>query len=125
MNDATTQRVDDVRKLLDQEVDYSAVNQSASDTFGSLLDAARTDIPYRDLVSQTGNEGVVTLKGKMAIGAWFQAIEDSHPNLCIVVRDYGLLMTRKERVPKGAISASELWKLKEAKKDEPKAIEKK
>jgi hypothetical protein len=113
-----------VRKVLNQEIEFDAKNISIADAFKWLLDQAKTDIPYRDLV-KTGDEGTITLKGKMPLGAWFQALEDSDPHVCIVVRDYGLLMTKRDRVPTNAVSASELWKAKEPKKDEAKAPDKK
>lgn len=113
-----------VRKLLNQEIEFDAHNISIADAFKWLLDQSKSDIPFRDLV-KSGDEGTITLKGKMPLGAWFQAIEDSDPKVCIVVRDYGLLMTNKDRAPTNAISASELWKAKESKKDESKSPEKK
>lgn len=113
-----------VRNLLNQEIDFEAKNVSIADAFKWLLDQSKTDIPFRDLV-KNGDEGTITLKGEMPLGAWFQALEDSDPKVAIVVRDYGLLMTKKERVPPNAMSASELWKMKETKKDEAKPAEKK
>jgi hypothetical protein len=101
-----------VRKLLNQEVQFDANNIGIGDACKWLLDDAKTDIPFRDLV-KGGDEGTITLKGKMPLGAWFQALEDSDPKICIVVRDYGLLMTKKDRMPPSAVSASELWKTKE------------
>ena len=53
-----------------------------------------------------------SLSGKLSVGAWLQAIEDSDPNVTIVVREYGLLVAPKDRVPAGAIGVSELWKMK-------------
>lgn len=113
-----------VRKLLNQEIEFEAKNIGIADAFKWLLDQSKTDIPFRDLV-KNGDEGMITLKGKMPLGAWFQAIEDSDADVSIVVRDYGLLMTKKSRVPPNAVSASELWKAKEPKKDEAKPAEKK
>jgi hypothetical protein len=115
-----------VRKLLNQEIEFDAKNISIADAFKWLLEQAKTDVPFRDLVkTETGEEGTIALKGTMPLGAWFQALEDSDPKVCIVVRDYGLLMTKKDRMPTNAVSASELWKTKEAKKDESKPAEKK
>lgn len=109
-----------VRKILDREITFMANNLSLSEVFKELFVAAETDIPHRDLLGQTDTK--FTLNGKMPLGAWFQALEDSDSEVAIVVRDYGLLMTSKDRVPKGAVGVSELWKAKETKsKDEPKA----
>lgn len=117
-----TPMADRVRNLLDQEVEFEAKHISIADAFKWLLDAAKTDISYRDL-AKSGDEGTITLMGKMPIGAWFQALEDSDPNVCIVVRDYGLLMTRKDRAPTSAVGVSELWKSKP--KEDKKPAEKK
>jgi hypothetical protein len=100
-----------VRKLLDQEVELSVQNRNISEAFQLLLEVAKTDIPYRDIFGATASD--FSLTGKMELGAWFQALEDSDPNVCIVVRDYGLLLTKKDRKPSGAVGVSELWKAKE------------
>ena len=42
--------------------------------------------------------------------AWMEAIEDSDPNIRLVVRDYGLLLTTKAGVPDRALRVQELWK---------------
>jgi hypothetical protein len=60
------------------------------------------------------------LQGQIQIGALIQAIEDGdEKNLAIVVRDYGLLVTTKDRVPEGAVRALDLWKANDGKKPEP------
>jgi hypothetical protein len=45
---------------------------------------------------------------------------DANPELRFVVREYGLLVTRKESAPPDAISVFEFWKQKPEKKEPPK-----
>jgi hypothetical protein len=119
-----TPMADRVRTLLDQEVEFET-NDRIDSALNNLLDVAKSDIPVRKLLIPP-SELQVALKGKLSVGAWFQAIEDSDPSVRILVRDYGLLLTTKDRVPDGAIRVLDFWKAKEAKpKAEPKPAEKK
>jgi len=102
--------LDRVKKLLDQEVEYAVDNAPVPDALRSLLDGVKTDVPLRVLLPEGGGAGVVTLKGKLAVGAWIEAIEDSDPDVRLYVRDYGLLLTTKDRRPEGALSVHDLWK---------------
>jgi hypothetical protein len=113
-----------VRKLLDQEVEWATEHRNAAEVVRGLLELAKSDIPFRELAGPEGQAEVV-LQGKMPIGAWLQAVEDTDPKIVIVVRDYGLLLTKKDRMPTGAIGVSELWKMKETNpKDETRPAEK-
>jgi hypothetical protein len=116
-----------VRKLLDQVVEYQLDSSPALWVDALLKEAAKSDIPIRDLLPRPLPDGVVVnLGGKLPVGAWFQAIEDTDPNLRIVIRDYGLLLTTKDRIPDGAIRAVDFWKSKDPKsKEEAKPGEKK
>jgi Outer membrane efflux protein len=103
-----TPMLDRVKKLLDKEVEFQA-DQAVPEALQRLLEVAETDIPLRQLLPKT-EFGTVSLRAKMPVGAWFQAIEDSEPGLWIVVRDYGLLLTTSNRVPDGALRVQDLWK---------------
>jgi hypothetical protein len=98
-----------VKKLLDQEIEFAVGNVSISDSMEKLMELANSDVPVRDLY-RAGDGGTVTIAGKLTVGAIMQAIEDSDPNVQIVVRDYGLLLTTRERVPSGAVRVQDLWK---------------
>jgi hypothetical protein len=117
-----TPMADRVRKLLDQEVQWQAPEVTVDVALEKVLKAAKSDIPYRILLGQdSANLERVNMEGKLSVGAWLQAIEDTDPKIRIVVRQYGFLLTMKDRVPMGAIGVSELWKAKESKpKEEPK-----
>lgn len=102
---------DRVREWLNQEVTTEFEGSEIPSMVNSLLLKTKADIPVRVMLPK--KEAVlVNLKGKLPVGAWLQAFEDSDPTVAIVVRDYGLLVTTKERKPTGAMSVSELWKAK-------------
>lgn len=113
-----------IRKLLDQEVEFE-VNGQIHQVLDDLLEVAKSDIPIRKLLNPQP-DAPVALRGKLSVGAWFQAIEDSDPSIRILIRDYGLLLTTKDRVPEGAARVLDFWKAKEVKtKTDPKPAEKK
>src|SRR5262245_917119 len=124
-----TPMFDRIKKLLEQEVQWKVENADVSHALKSLLQAAKTDIPLRDLFRPEveGRGPNITLDGKLSVGAWIQAIEDSDPVLRVVARDYGLLLTTADRVPPGALRVQDVWKgnYVQLKKDDLKGAEKK
>ena len=100
--------VDRVKKLLDKEVELDT-EIPVSQALRAALDMAKSDIPLRELWA-VEPQMVISLKGKLTIGAWIQAIEDTDPSMRILVRDYGLLFTNVDRAPQGAPRALEVWK---------------
>ena len=46
----------------------------------------------------------------MPVGAVLQSFEDQAPEIRIVVREYGLLVTTADRIPEGATRAVDFWK---------------
>ena len=119
--------MDRIKKLLDQEVEFDAQDMLIPDALGNLLELAKADIPLRDMLRVKEGDGKVTVRGKLTVGAGIQAIEDSDPSVRIVVRDYGLLLTTRDKVPEGALRVQDLWKgnYVQLKKAEPKPVEKK
>ena len=53
-----------------------------------------------------------TVPRELPLGAALQWMEDAFGVRC-VVREYGIVVTREDRVPPGALSASELWRSSE------------
>jgi hypothetical protein len=104
-----TSMLDRVKKVLDQEVEMNSRESPLNDALHAVLQTSGSNIPVRDTLPTTQGFGTVTLKGKLPVGAWVQAIEDSDPSVRIVVRDYGLLMTTRDRVPEGALRVQDLW----------------
>jgi hypothetical protein len=101
--------LDRIKKLLNQEVEFQFDNVGVVEALQGLLLQTKSDIPLRVLLPEQSG-GLVTLKGKLTVGAWIEAIEDSDPEIRLVVRDYGLLLTTKAGVPDGALRVQDLWK---------------
>jgi hypothetical protein len=56
-------------------------------------------------------DGTIKLKAEnMSFGAALQLLEDVMTTHCVVVREYGLLITPRDKVPPGAILLDEFWK---------------
>ncbi len=104
-----------VRKLLNQEIEFRLDSSPEAAVEEVLRDGAKSDVPIRSLLQRDAPSLKVVLAGKMPVGAFIQAIEDTDPNLRVVIRDYGLLLTSKDRVPDGAIRAVDFWKTKDEK----------
>jgi Outer membrane efflux protein len=98
-----------VKKVLDQEVEMNARESPINDALRAVLQASGSNIPVRDTLPKTQGFEPVTLQGKLPVGAWVQAIEDSDPTIQVVVRDYGLLLTTRGGVPEGALRVQDLW----------------
>jgi hypothetical protein len=111
-----------IRALLGQEVELTG-NPALGQAVGAVLTAAKSEVPVRTILNQVQSEMRADLpKGKLPVGAWIQAIEDTDAKVVVVVRDYGLLVTMKDRVPDGAVRVAEFWKAKP--KEEPKSEKK-
>ena len=121
--DVPASMTDRVKKLLDQEVQFSAGQNSVEEALRMLLNSANADISLHSLLGPKGGAPSVTLKGKMTVGACIQAIEDTDPEVRVLVRDYGLLLTTRDKTPEGALRVQDVWKGNYApsKKAEPKA----
>jgi hypothetical protein len=113
--------LDRVKKLLDTEVEAAIKDVAVPDALHALLEQAKSDIPLRVLLREGAVDGKVTLTGRLTVGAWIEAIEDSDPAVRLVVRDYGLLLTTKDRRPDGALSVQDLWKGNYAELKKPEA----
>jgi len=120
---------DRVRNWMDQEVELKVNDENRmrmEDLFEILGKLTKDLVPVR--MTKKGADCQytnVTRGGKVQVGALIQSIEDNaiegEPNsdVAIVVRDYGLLVTTKDRVPEGAVRALDFWKAKGEKKAEP------
>lgn len=109
-----------IRKLLDTQVVADSNVQGLEANLTNVLNEAKSDVPYRIMVAADRARDVqLPTGGKLPVGAYLQAIEDSVPDLRIVVREYGLLVTTRDRFPEGAIRVVDFWK---AKKEEKPAV---
>jgi hypothetical protein len=118
-----------VLKWMDQEVELKADEENLmrlEDLMDHLGKKTKEMVPVRmskaaaDFAYKNAFRG-----GKVQVGALIQSVHDSAIedgdglDVAIVVRDYGLLITTKDRVPEGAVRAIDLWKSKNEKKPEP------
>jgi hypothetical protein len=103
--------LDRVKKVLDQEVEFEVGGMTMENALRDLVAATKSDIPIRAILNAVQADARVELRSaKLPIGAWIQALEDSDDQVVVVVRDYGLLLTMKNRIPPGALRVHDLWK---------------
>ena len=57
--------------------------------------------------------------GEISFGAALQLLEDVLGGYRVVVREYGLLIAPRERVPPGAVGLTEFWKGGKSEKPKP------
>jgi hypothetical protein len=125
-----------VRTFLETEVSFQELVETVkskgdfdlSSLIQALLKATKTDIPIHRIQHVGDQRWNVDpeVKGRMPVGAVLQAFEDQAPEVRIVVREYGLLVTTADRVPEGAIPAVDFWRAGErVLKTAPKGPEKK
>jgi hypothetical protein len=94
-------------------------------TVGELIEYLQKkteDVPLRFLATAKAREPVQMMKGDLTLGAWLQALEDSVPELVFMVRDYGILVTTRDRAPRDAETLRQFWR--RAKDDKAKEAEK-
>jgi hypothetical protein len=75
----------------------------------------RYDIPIviMEGMNPVYTDGVIALQlDQVPLGAVFQALEDLRPELRLVVRDYGILVTYADRVPWGWLLLNDFWHMR-------------
>jgi outer membrane efflux protein len=109
---------DRVRKFLDAEVSFEELLKTTKGDFswGALLSSlqaiTKSDIPIHKVQNVAGQKLGIDFdaKGTLPVGAVLQSFEDRDSEIRIVVREYGLLITPKDRVPEGALRVVDFWK---------------
>jgi hypothetical protein len=109
-----------IKAALDKTVKMAAIPQEVpvTDALAAIIQKGNIDVPFRP-VGKPGNAPTTLMSAELPFGAWLQALEDSDPNIRFVVRDYGILVTTKDRVPDGAITVHDFWKRGEKSKADP------
>lgn len=108
-----------VRKWLDHEVEAKITPENLvrlEEMFQVLMKETPEVLPVRFMNKTDNHQYLDNLGGNVQIGALLQAIEDGSGEVTFVVREYGLLVTTKDRVPDGAVRALDFWKAKPEKK---------
>ena len=107
-----------IRKALDTPIngDYKGkpIAEIIKD-FEKKLDG----IAFRVAISPIPDRQMDINLGQVPLGSAIQAINDIIPDHRFVVRDYGILFTRKDWLPPGALLLHDFWK-SDAGKDKPK-----
>ena len=126
--------IEKIRAALDKpvKVDKPFHDVPVQDVLAYLRDAAAKDVPFRALIGTAGHPQQVPVSlmpGELPLAAWLIAIQDEASDLVFLVREYGILVTTRERAPKDAIPVAEFWRSSKAVKpkdeDKPKVGEKK
>jgi hypothetical protein len=108
-----------LRVSLDKPIKLGANGEKV--TFEKALEVFKTqaglDVPVR-VDAKVG--AIASLGEELPVGAWLQLFADGTPDLRIVVREYGLLVTSKMIAPPDAISVFDFWKQKPKVDEAPK-----
>jgi hypothetical protein len=100
-----------IRLALDKQLKLDGSNDGLplSDVLEFIREKSGIDVPVRNLV---GNKNITVslMAGELPIGAWLQAVEDSSPEIAIAVREYGILVTLRERLPRDAELMRDFWR---------------
>jgi hypothetical protein len=97
---------DKIRKALDRPITLEVNGAPASALLQAIREAApelHIQVPPEIELRQK----VTVLLEKVSLGAALQLLEDVLPGHRIVVRDYGLLLAREDRIPSGALTLQE------------------
>jgi hypothetical protein len=102
---------DKIRLALDKPIKIASWKgpMPLEDVIEFLRKKAETDVPFRLLMGDHVTERIDLMDGELPLGAWLQAVEDSIPHLVIVMRDYGILITTRERAPENVEPIRNFW----------------
>ncbi len=116
----TGSTTDKLRKALDTQIQLQFDNTTVGEVLEFL--ESKAGVSFRASGSKereiAGLNIRLRFKDPVALAAALQALEDSHPGLRFVVRDYGVLLTWSDKIPPGATMVDALWK---AERQKPKA----
>jgi len=114
---------DRIRTALDQPLKLEAPKEGLplAETLEMIRKKAGIEVPIRVLTAKKAIT-IELMAGELPLGAWLQAVEDSAPDIAIAVREYGILVTLKERMPRDAELMRDFWRRSRA--EQAKAKEK-
>jgi hypothetical protein len=103
-----------IRKALDLPVSLHVTDAPLSDVLRLLREkepALNIKFVPASRAAEKNNGIRVSMDARdLPLGAALEELEDSLPDYTIVVREYGLLITRADRVPPGAVPLHDFWK---------------
>jgi hypothetical protein len=100
---------DKIRAALDKEVHFNYTNADLDEVIKGLQKETGLTIQVVRSAGESSGKLTFHLEG-LSFGAALQMLEDLLPNSRVVIREYGLLLTPKERVPPGAVLLNDFWK---------------
>jgi hypothetical protein len=105
---------------LEKTIEFKQENATVKDLFDELQDSGRFDIPviFKG-VSGDAKPANIAFKS-VSLGALLQWVEDEVPDHCFVVRDYGLVLMKRDSVPPGALLLHDFCKEAAKAKEEKK-----
>jgi hypothetical protein len=97
--------MDKLKAALDRpvKIDKELKGVPARQALDYLREHGMDGIPMRVTSGNSFNVPIDLMAGELPLRAWLQAMQDSVPDLQLVVREYGLLVTTSERVPTDGI----------------------
>jgi hypothetical protein len=97
-----------VRAALDAPIQIKEVNNAP---LGEVIKSFQSPgVPFLVHLGPKKDEPVnLSLKGEIALGAAFQALQDVVPGLQCYVREYGILVTLDEAAPADGIALIDFW----------------
>lgn len=110
-----------IRIALDKPIKLDAPKEALplTVTLEMLRKKAGVDVPIRVLAANKSLT-IELMAGELPLGAWLQAVEDSAPEIAMAVREYGILVTLKERLPRDAEPIRDFWRRSRAEQAKPK-----
>ncbi len=104
---------DKIRKALDKPITITAKDEPLGHVLDTLRNAAGLTIQFKpdpanavDILSTP----VTTKLDNVSLGAALQWLEDVLPGYQVAVRDYGLLLAKKDSLPPRALLLNDFWK---------------
>ena len=106
-----TPMADLIRTALAKKVKFASDDEDVpiKEAIKLLREKAGIEVPFRVLGNIEVNH-VTFMKAELPVGAWLQVMQDSAPELRFVIREYGILVTTKDRIPENAMTVQEFWK---------------
>ncbi len=114
--------IEKIRAVLDKQIPIAhAINElTLESVLTRLRDAAGKEVPFRILLGNSSPNPqkftVSLMPGELPLAAWLIAVQDENPNLVFLVREYGILVTTRDRALKDAISVADFWRSSKAAK---------
>lgn len=106
-----TPMADRIRAALDKvvKIEESREELPLKEAIDYCIRKSGVDVPFR-FINPASKSTTQFMKAELPLGAWLQVFEDSDPQIRFVIRDYGILVTSKERIPDGAVTVQAFWK---------------